>query len=85
MNAPQTELNNRSQHAPAVRLHQSHFVFNICLNLVPGDVTWCRIIIHIKAGRVWKGLAFFAVGGGTSLFSFVQITSGTGTFTPSVC
>lgn len=48
--------------------HQSHFIFHTCLNVVPGDVTWCRIIIHIKAGRVWKGPAFFLVGGSTSLF-----------------
>lgn len=53
-----------------VRPHLSHFVFHTCWNLVPGDVRWCRIIIHIKGGRVWKGPAFFAVGGGTSLSPF---------------
>lgn len=66
MNDTQTGLNSRSERASTVSLHQSHVIFHTCLNLVPGDVTWCGIIIHIKAGRVWKGPAFFTVGGGTS-------------------
>lgn len=40
-----------------------------------------KTIIHIKAGWVWQGPAFFSVGGGTGLPSpFVHITSGMGPF-----